>query len=138
MKTFEFEDLVLALAEDKFDSLVGGTYLFYGVDNHMFKIGNSIYEALEDADDGYRSYLGSIEIMDTSKYTFQRYPFAVIRIEHTDDGDIDDDYFRGYRFVDINTNHCWLKIGTNYGDEYYPCFTFDYMPDTSQTTVIFE
>lgn len=136
MKTLEFENLVSALAEDTFDSLIGGTYLFYGVDGHTFKLGNSIYEAVEDADDGYRSYLGSIEMMDTSKCTFQRYPFAVVRIEHCDNSDDLNNYFQGYRFVDIKTKHCWLEIGTDHADDYYPFFVFDYNVDTNQTTVI--
>jgi len=39
-----------------------------------------------------------------------------------------DEFFEGYEFRDIEDGHMWLKIGTDYADEYYPCFVFRYTP----------
>ena len=135
MKTFEFEDLVLALpdGESNFDKMEGGTYLFYGVDCNAFKLNDAVYEALEDEDDGYRSYLGSIELKGNHSFTFFKQPLARVRVVAQDETSLS-----GFNFVDIQTGHIWLTIGTDNNDEYYPCFIFDYQPDKSQTTIIFE
>lgn len=134
MKTQEFEDLVLGLAEDKFDSMLGCAHLFYGVDCNAFKLGSSIFEAIEDEDDGYRSYLSTIEAVNTSSYNFQRYPIAVIHIKDIKSGD----GFNGYQFIDVKSGHCWLEVGTNYEDDYYPCFTFYYEPCKPKTAILFQ
>jgi hypothetical protein len=36
--------------------------------------------------------------------------------------------FTGYLLKDITDNHVWLKVGTNYNDEQYPCFIFQDFP----------
>lgn len=135
MKTFEFENLVLAMPEgdDGFDSLVGKTFQFFGIDCNAFKLNSIVYEALEDEDDGYRSYLGSIELKDDHDYKFLRRPLGRVRIEREDEGRFD-----GYRFIDVVTNHTWLTIGTDDTDDYYPYFIFNYTPDESQTLIIFQ
>jgi len=99
----------------------GRYYNFYGVDGNRFKIGSEVFEAIEDECDGYRSYLGSIEVKDKSEIFFKT---AIARVTVTEE---DYDGFRGYCFTDA-TGHCWLKIGTNEMYDYYPCFVFHYEP----------
>jgi hypothetical protein len=34
--------------------------------------------------------------------------------------------FSGWVLLDVDTGHVWLQVGTDHGDDYYPCYTFDY------------
>jgi len=107
----------------KFESLVGQEFGFYGVDNNAFKIGRFVFEALEDEDDGYRSYLGSVEVKDPEGLIFFGRSVAKVRLEEYSFGD-----FEGYRLVDVVGGHVWLKFGTDHAYDYYPCFIFEYLP----------
>ena len=106
-----------------FDETVGQVFGFYGVDANRFKIGRTVFEALEDDCDGYRSLLGSVEVKDPSRCIFFRQAIASVRVERVDYKD-----FEGYRLVDVGDGHCWLRLGTDRVDDYYPCFIFDYAP----------
>lgn len=113
----------------EFDDLIGQEFLFYGVDNYMFKLDDTLWEAVEDPDDGYRSCLGAIEIRPTkgNKKIFYREPLAIVRVDKNYEckGDADND---GYELVDTEFEHIWLAFGTDNSDGYYPCFYFNYTP----------
>lgn len=103
-------------------------YEFYGVVGNYFKIGNVIFGAVEDEDDGYRSYLDSVvlekdsEQLERIRKKFSRRPIAKVRVAATKE-EVD--------IIDVNTGHCWLSIFTDYTDSYYPCFVFEYkVPET--------
>jgi hypothetical protein len=102
-------------------------YSFYGVNQNCFKLGQVVFEALEDENDGYRSYLESIYLISSDKI-FQRRPIANVRIEITE-------YFTYLIDKDDSTI---LSIGTDNMDDYYPCFVFVYTPDTMQTEYVEE
>ena len=112
--------------------LDGQVFKFYGVDNLRFKLGPTVYEAVEDQEDGYRSCLEELLEVPTSKSDkggiFFGTRLALVRVvlveEHRG--------FQGFVLVDEVTGHEWLKVGTDYGEEWYPCFVFDYTPDRSQ------
>ena len=104
-----------------FDDTIDNTYKFYGVYDMMFKIGPYIFEAVEDPDDGYRSYLTSVEVRTDEKLVFLGKSFATVRVEELNEGE-----FGGYQLVDVEDGHRWLKFGTDYADDYYPCFVFRY------------
>lgn len=93
-------------------------YDFYGIYNNRFKLGDTVFEAFEDADDGYRSYLETISLTDPSGI-FSRVPFAQVFVQSFEDG---------ICLVDANTSHIWLKIYTDHSDNYYPVFCFNYFP----------
>lgn len=95
---------------------------FYGVDNTLFKLGDRVFEAVEDESDGYRSYLQSVEARPDAKGIFAPAPFAEVRVRETDRGSFD-----GYELYD-RSGHVWLTIGTNNSDDYYPSFVFTYEP----------
>ena len=99
-------------------------YSFYGVNIRHFKIGGVVFEAREDEEDGYRSSLDCIPRVHVDKI-FSKKPIANIRITKDSDGYI--------KLLDAS-NHCWLKIGTDYSDDYYPCFVFKYTPNETKTT----
>lgn len=109
----------------KFEDLVGQTVEFYGVDCNTFciKPKNSdrryAFEAIEDADDGYRSMMKEIAPATIKGHIFFGTPIATVIIQ--EDNEID-----GYRFVDTTVDHIWLRFGTKHTDTYYPCFKFEY------------
>lgn len=102
-------------------------YAFYGVYNNTFKLGDVVFEAIEDPDDGYRSYLETISI--TTNGIFQKQPLAYVQIVRNLD-----DHDDGYSLYSPETGHTWLWVGTEDIDDYYPSFIFNYTPDTAQTT----
>jgi hypothetical protein len=107
------------------------TFKFYGVCGNCYKLNEIVWEALKDENDGYRSYLKSIEISEEKeKYAFTFYPIAEVKVIETKE-----EYgFSGFCLIDINDGHVWLKIGTNYRDDYYPYFVFNYEPKPPKET----
>jgi hypothetical protein len=103
-------------------------YPFYGVFNNCFKLGSLVFEALEDPDDGYRSYLKSIKVVK-SDAIFSKRPLAFVQIRS-----LENSYSDGYTLYSPDTDHTWLKVTTDNIDDYYPYFVFEYTPDTNQTT----
>lgn len=121
-------------------TLVGKTFDFHGIDGNVFVLGAggavTAYEALEDDNDGYRSALDHVEVVDASKRIYFRTPVARVRVEDMERfNPYDDDTehpFQGWRFVDVEDGHVWLVIGTDDYDDYYPCFTFRYEPKAAK------
>lgn len=101
----------------------GGVYDFYGVDGNQFKLGDFVYEAIEDESDGYRSYLESVEVRGGNGIFFGQ-PLDKVILKEVDDG-----YFDGFELRSAtDEKHVWLRFGTDNYDDYYPCFTFTYSP----------
>ncbi len=95
---------------------------FYGVCGNEFKLDGTVWEAVENECDGYRSMLDSIQRKDSDGIFFG-WPVARVRVES-----IYVRYeFEGYHLVDED-GHVWLEFGTNRMGDYYPCFTFRYTP----------
>lgn len=103
-------------------------YAFYGVYNNCFKLGDVIFEAIEDPDDGYRSFLETITI-SSDHGIFSKRPLAYVQIRTCNDSD-----YEGYCLYSPETNHQWLWVGTENTHDYYPYFSFTYTPDKNQTT----
>lgn len=113
----------------EFDALIGQVLPFYGVDGTHFKLGDVIYHAAEDESDGYRSFLGCIDVVEPGNLIFFSEPLAAVRVEDYDEVPPDEsDRDEGFRFVDVTDGHVWLKVGTNDYDDYYPYFVFEYQP----------
>lgn len=107
-----------------FDELVGQEFLFYGVDNYMIKLDDTVYQVEEDLDDGYRSILGEITIVHPrSKGTFFREPICIVKVIRDETG-----MNNGYILEDSEYKHTWLKFGTDNSEDDYPCFYFNYTP----------
>lgn len=158
---FDPDDVANRLPDGILTSLIGGTYEFYGVDDKSFCIGvngsRMVLEAVEDPSDGYRSYFGCFRTPEVGKIFFGS-PIARVRLEaggrserircFCDDNDPYDtpredrpcaahlksqtDHFSGWVLKDVDTGHTWLTVGTDHGEDYYPCFTFAYSPDPSK------
>ncbi len=112
-----------------FESLVGMEGDFYGVDTNCFKLDDVVYEAIEDPDDGYRSYLDCVQICDVAVASkiFFGLPVARVVVENADEGD-----FEGYKLTDLHDGHEWLRFGTDRSDGWYPYFVFEYSPKPPQ------
>lgn len=107
---------------EKFDGLVGQEFDFFGVCSNEFKLDDCVWEALEDEDDGYRSYLGSVERKNSSGIFF-RQSLGRVRLISVDKDDMD-----LYVLEDVLDGHRWLSFGTDNSCDYYPCFVFEYQP----------
>lgn len=103
-----------------FIDLLHREFLFYGVDGHLFKLDDSVFEVREDPDDGHRSWLDTIEVVDHSNGIFFRYPVAIVEVKP-------DFNYTGYKLVD-DEGHEWLSFGTDESEESYPKFHFLYLP----------
>ena len=126
-------DPAATVARNHFLNLIGAELEYYGADegDNTFKVDGVVFKALEDPDDGYRSYLSTIDYTDEHNSIFFRSPLALVRIE-TYDMRNDDEYLsqanQGYRLVDVVDGHVWLKFGTHNYDDYYPMFIFSHTP----------
>lgn len=106
-----------------FDDMVGKEFDFYGVDNNAFKLDDTVFEAIENPDDGYRSMLDSVEVKDPTGLIFFSVPVARVKVEKVEDSRM----FTSYVLRGLD-GHAWLDIGTSDVDDYYPCFVFSYSP----------
>ena len=118
----------LQMAMKHFIALVDTVVDYYGSDaaENTFKIDDIVFKAVEDPDDGYRSYLGSIDYTKDTNSIFFRKPLAKVKIVSFDE-DCFDDYHegcKGYRLIDIKDKHVWLEFGTAKYLDYYPMFIF--------------
>ena len=90
-----------------------------------FKLDGIVYVAIEDPDDGYRSYLGELKIdeVDTKN------PFTGVEVlaSHRDQnsyGEVSDII----DFLDTTTGRVVLSVGTGNTDDYYPYFVAYFDP----------
>ena len=100
----------------------GRRYKFYGVDGNCFKLDDTVYEALEDECDGYRSRLQDVLVREPKGLIFFREPLAEVTIREKVEGDNE---FQ--EAIDAD-GHVWLQWGTGNADNWYPYFVFDYCP----------
>ena len=101
------------------------TFKFYGVCGNRYKLDNTVWEAIEDESDGYRSYLDSIKISEQKNTDiFFENSLGTVIVQNVED----ENSFTGFKLVEQKTGHVWLKIGTDYSVDYYPSFHFEYIP----------
>lgn len=118
----------------EFSKLIGKKLKFYGVDGFCFKLGNHVFEALEDENDGYRSMMEDIVDItanpDTKDKIFFKKPIALVTVHDSSSGHNDGDDH--YALIDAKDGHIWLTFGTDHHDDYYPCFRFYYRPKEAE------
>lgn len=107
-----------------------GPVEFFGVDGNTFRVraGGELltFEAVEDAEDGYRSCMEEIELRPNVG-VFYGAPVATVTFCETDRSSDGSRAFRGWEAVDAD-GHRWLVFGTDNSDDYYPSFIFTYTP----------
>lgn len=85
-----------------------------------FKLDGVVYVAIEDPDDGYRSYLGELKV-DTKEIT-NAFTGVEVKGVYKESGDVI------LCLVDTTTNETVLTVGTDYSDNYYPYFVANFNP----------
>ena len=113
------------MKEIDFNFLLGTkANLYYLNELNRFQLGTVVFEALEDENDGYRTLLDKVQIVEENAPTIHRLAEVVIRDalnkEYQD--------ITGWSLVDTNDGHVWLTFGTDHLDDYYPAFRFEYYP----------
>lgn len=85
------------------------------------------YMALEDPDDGYRSYMEELKVVDEPCKTKLPDIPVYCRYRSTDEwGMMECDLLD---FYDETNNKCFLTIGTENTDDYYPYCILRYRPE---------
>jgi hypothetical protein len=109
--------------EINFNELVGHeARLYLSLDINTFILGTVKFEVLEDEQDGYRSSMDKVAILD-DKVDIRRQQFlAKVKVLSSD---------IGFQIVDADDNHLWLEFGTEDTDSYYPLFVFRWTPKPS-------
>ena len=107
------------------------TFKFYGVCNNRYKLDDTVWEAIEDPSDGYRSYLDSVVCTGESGPGDIFFPDALdtVYVSETQEKS-----FVGWEIKSTSDHHVWLRFGTDSYDDYYPCFIFQYEPRKAKPT----
>ena len=99
---------------------------FYGACHDYFRVGDTLFRAVEDEYDGYRSALDELlreTVTDSAEGLFNQ-PIAMVKVVRVDT----DESFDGYHVIDADDGHRWLEAGTDYECDYYPVYVFSYSP----------
>ena len=113
------------------ETLVGIELEFHGAESQAFMVDGVVFEVLEDPDDGYRSHMAGVLAHSPKDYSFYEKPFATVRIEKIDNEEregVSVERMHGYKLIDTKDSHVWLTFGTQWYDDYYPMFRFQYTP----------
>jgi hypothetical protein len=87
-----------------------------------FVLDGVTYMALEDPEDGYRSCLGEILIVDDKvKNTFEPIEVVCQRIDDPEKYDV-------LRMINPSISRIVVEFGTDYSDSYYPSFVSSFSP----------
>lgn len=88
-----------------------------------FVLGGHIYVATEDPEDGYRSCLSKLEIVDGPPV---RNVFPPVAVVGRKSAEYDDDIVE---FVELATGQVVLAVGTGSASDYYPYFQATFWPE---------
>jgi len=108
------------MTQIRFEELVGRTGILCAVEDFKFRIGDLTFEAIEDESDGYRSMLGSLEIVQNIRPQFR---------EEVTISSSDNELF----FLTNTSGQVVLTVGTDRADDYYPTFIFNWQPRNLST-----
>jgi hypothetical protein len=91
-----------------------------------FRIDGTVYTAIEDPDDGYRSSLGQL-FVSTDEPMKNVFPSVRVlgRKKENERSAIHDTL----QFVDVVSGEVVLEVGTDNTDDYYPWFVSSFWPD---------
>jgi len=113
-----------------------GEHLLSGVDNIqvdetepidaiLFILDGVTYMAIEDPDDGYRSMLAELKIVDRKV----NYMFPPQKVIAKMAPDTTWEVNNILQFYDATTNKLVMEIGTGNWEDYYPYFVFRWLPE---------
>ena len=87
-----------------------------------FELDGQVYEAVENPDDGYRSYMEKLVI--SNEKIKNKIPKTQIVCAYRNDDDCD-----LLDFIDCKNGKVFLTIGTKHVGDYYPVCIFEYSPE---------
>lgn len=87
-----------------------------------FRLDDTVYGAVEDPDDGYRSHMQ--ELITSDREMINEFSPQKVIGQYSDNGSEDI-----LRLIDAETGKVVLEVGTNYCDDYYPCFVASFHPE---------
>lgn len=90
-----------------------------------FTIDDTTYMALEDPDDGYRSYMHELKVVEETCQT--KLPNILVRCFMRKSSDYQKDDV--LVFVDVKSRKEILHVGTANYDDWYPYCVLDYRPE---------
>jgi hypothetical protein len=92
------------------------------VNQFFFTLDGVTYAATEDENDGYRSCMDKLEILDEKPVIMFDPVDVVCHMEKDDNRDI-------LEMIDIRNGKTVLRVGTDYYDSYYPYFVSEWTPE---------
>lgn len=94
----------------------------------LLMIDGTIYAAVEDPSDGYRSALEGLFYTGLTEMDFDSVVDTGVLISYVPDNRYTE-RFDGFEFRDLQNGKLVLRIGTNYCDYYYPCCIMQWNPE---------
>lgn len=92
------------------------------VNQFFFTLDDVTYVATEDENDGYRSCMAKLEILNAKPVIMFDPIDVVCHMQKDDNSDI-------LEMIDIRNGKTVLLVGTDYYDSYYPCFISEWIPE---------
>lgn len=89
----------------------------------IFTIDGENYRAVENPDDGFRSYCEDLDLCDEKPTITFPAVEVIIKAKNEKDG------FCGIEFMDILGKEVVLRLGTDYSMDYYPYCRFEWYPE---------
>lgn len=112
-----------------------GQHIFTGVDLYLqdpacvvFELDGTVYEAVENPSDGYRSYMEELTC-SCARIRNKIPPISVICKHVSNNEGYVDMTHDLLTFIDPENGKTFLTIGTKYVNDYYPYCTFEYHPE---------
>jgi len=128
------ERMWIDFCEQVLHGSVGNEFDFYGAAENQFKLNDTVWEAIEDPDDGYRSHMDTVLVKPDSQTIFFKQPIARVSLERfegmkeEDPASYSTEKVDNWILRDVADQHVWLTFGTDNTDDYYPYFVFRYEP----------
>lgn len=118
-------------AVDMFTENVKKTYGDYYEDCELirFRLNGTIYTAIEDPSDGYRSSLESLIVTPTAEMK-NVFPAVQVVARKKAAGYGTNDTLE---FIDVVTGKVVMEVGTDNSDDYYPSFVGAFFPENMAT-----
>ena len=120
--------LLKEMMHDHWANLEGMQGIYEGADEAdlTFKFQGIVWKALVDENDGYRSMLEQISYAEKPEDFISVTNLAEVEVRRVCDNE--HIFFNGWELVDVNNNHVWLQVGTDYTDHWYPHIVFRHVP----------
>jgi hypothetical protein len=96
-----------------------------------FRLDGTVYAAVEDPDDGYRSHLRELKVLESNEMDNTFPAIEVVGRHRTDGGKWRNDDV--LELIDVNTGQVVLEIGTENYDDWYPYFVANFDPKAMVT-----